>query len=63
MVSNFDFENDLIMKLKHGDRVKCPKCGKGFITGIDGVEPSKCHSFSCENCDWHYHWDPLVIVE
>lgn len=63
MDANYNFESDIITRLQRGEKVKCPVCKDGLVTGIEGVEPSKCHYFTCGKCETHFHWDPMVVVE
>ena len=55
---------DLEIRLFRGERVTCPKCGKGIILQANpNVEPSKCHGFYCPKCHFMFNWDPIVIIE
>lgn len=52
--------------LRDGKEVLCSKCGKGMIVPVNkNVDPKDCHGFYCnnENCDYHLHWDPVVVIE
>ena len=38
-----------IERMRNGEKVKCPKCGNGFISAVG--EPSKAYLFKCSGCD------------
>lgn len=37
-----------IEKMRKGNKVKCPKCAKGFISAMG--EPSTAYCFRCDKC-------------
>ena len=39
----------LIIALRKGEKVKCPKCNKGVLKS--NTEPSKSHFFFCTQCE------------
>ena len=61
MVITLDWTS-LEKKIKDGERVPCPKCNKGSIVPLN-PEAEINHSFNCDNCDYHIHFDPLVIID
>lgn len=56
--------NDILAKLKKGEKVECPICHNGFYIPYNTTE-NKAHSFVCSNekCSGHYHWDPVINIE
>lgn len=61
MVITLDWTS-LEKKIKDGERVLCPKCKKGSIVPLN-PEAKINHSFNCDNCDYHIHFGPLVIID
>lgn len=56
--------DDFFERLFSGEKVVCPKCGKGIMLPLNpDVELSKNHTYYCSQCDAGVHWDPVVIVE
>lgn len=40
--------NDMIKKLRNGEKVTCPLCGKGILQAIGNCETTK--GFKCTEC-------------
>ena len=55
-------ENNIIDRLRSGEEVICPKCGKAVIQPF-GTTADKAHSFNCPECDFHAHWTPALDIE
>lgn len=60
-MSIFDWTS-LEQKIKNGERVQCPKCRVGAIVPLNPDAQTN-HYFHCDNCDFHIHFDPLVIID
>lgn len=41
---------EFLMRLRSGEAVRCPQCGKGDVTAEH--EPKTCHYFSCDVCEF-----------
>lgn len=37
-----------IEKMRNGEKIKCPRCEKGYISAIG--DPKKTKTFRCDNC-------------
>lgn len=37
-----------IQKMRNGEKIKCPKCEKGFISAVG--DPKTTRTFSCNHC-------------
>lgn len=56
--------NDILIRLKSGEKVKCPVCHKGHLLPYN-TTADKAHYFNCSDkkCSGHYHWDPVIDIE
>lgn len=52
----------LSSRLIRGEKVVCPKCGKGILVPFNPKYKVN-HAYLCSDCDFRFHWDPVVIVE
>ena len=57
-------KENLFEHLSSGEKVLCPKCGKGFFIPFN-APAHKAHSFNCSNpdCNCHYHWTSALDIE
>lgn len=55
-------EIDLIDRLRNGEEIICPKCGKAVIEPFQ-TTADKAHAFNCPECDFHVHWTPVIDIE
>ncbi len=57
-------KNDLITRLRSGEKVTCPKCKEGIFIPYN-ITFDKAHFFYCSNekCNFHVHWDPVINIE
>ncbi len=55
-------EKSLLERLRSGEQVICPKCGKAAIEPF-GTTADKAYSFDCPECDFHAHWTPALNIE
>lgn len=55
---------DILLELRKGNRVKCPKCHAGEILPYN-TTADKAHSFNCSNseCGWHLNCDTVIEIE
>lgn len=49
-------------RLMSGEQVVCYSCHKGHYQPLNPSAKVN-HSFICDNCGDHYHWDPDIFVE
>ncbi len=54
--------SNIFDRLHNGEKVECPKCKKGVLEPFNALYPNS-HDFNCSNCDFHYHWDPVINIE
>ena len=40
--------NERIEKMRNGEKIKCPRCEKGYISAVG--EPRKTKVFRCDTC-------------
>lgn len=57
-------ENDILTKLKKGEKVECPVCHNGYYVPVN-TTADKAHCFVCTNkeCNGHYRWEPIIDIE
>lgn len=42
---------DVLIRLQHGDKIKCLNCGNSYYTAFGDVDNmEKCCHFKCESC-------------
>lgn len=41
-------KNERIEKMRNGEKIKCPRCEKGYISAIG--EPENTKTFRCDTC-------------
>ena len=41
--------NERIKKMRNGEKIKCPRCEKGYISAVG--EPEKTNVFRCDTCE------------
>lgn len=51
-------------KLRHGEKVTCSKCGKGYYVPFN-TSPDKAHTFNCSNkdCDNSIVYEPVIEID
>ena len=54
-------EEHIIIRLRRGEQIKCPKCGEAYIT-TRALDISISHAFHCPNCDWHIYVDDPIDI-
>ena len=59
-LSSLEKEIIEIDSLKEGKSVTCKKCNKGHYYPFNCTDPSKAHSFVCDNCGDTVRFEPVV---
>lgn len=55
-------EKSALDKLRNGEKVLCPKCGKAFLKPY-GTTCDKAHTFDCPECDFYTHYHAEIEIE
>ena len=63
MESNLNNENNVFARLKSGEDVLCPECGKTYLKPPENVSCHISKEFRCKECGCTYRYTPNIIVE
>ena len=57
-------EENLIDKLRAGEKIQCVKCHEGYYIPYNTTF-DKAHFFQCSNsnCNSFCHWDPVINID
>lgn len=61
-MENLKKSKSLTSRLLDGEEVVCENCGKGIYRPFNPQFKVN-HSYVCDRCGDHVHWDPVVEVE
>ncbi len=58
-------KDDLLTRLRQGEKIICPNCHKNFLEPINFTNApiEKILDFECPNCGWHHRWIPNLNLE